>query len=49
MIKKFIGVDDFAHQESPEQESRRVSTTRYGLEYGAPGEADEEADEEVDE
>jgi hypothetical protein len=49
LMKNTVGIGDFAHQESPEQERRRVADIRYGLEYGFPDEEDEEQDEEEDE
>jgi hypothetical protein len=50
-MNNIIGVGDMAHQESPEKESQRVATIRYGLEYGVPGEEDNEdgEDDEGDE
>jgi hypothetical protein len=50
MTKKIIGLDEFPHQESPQQESRRAAEIRHGLEYGAPNEEDlETLEEEEDE
>jgi hypothetical protein len=46
VMKNIIGVGDMAHQESPEQESRRVATIRYDLEYGVPDEEDNDEDED---
>jgi hypothetical protein len=46
IMNNIIGVGDMAHQESPEKESQRVATIRYGLEYGVPGEEDNEDDED---
>lgn len=46
VLNHIVGVGDMEHQESPEQESRRVAAMRYGLEYGIPEEDEEDEEDE---